>query len=128
MRFGYKGAALAGLAEILSAILTGMPYCSQLPGMAGPDFSTPRHLGHFFLVIDPKRFVSKEIYDLAIREYLADLRGQPARSDNRVMAPGDREWAVEVERCEQGIPVAASLQANFAELAGRLHIPPPQYK
>ncbi len=127
MRFGYKGAALAGLAEILSAVLTGMPHCSRLLGMIGPDLSTPRHLGHFFLVIDPKRFVSKEIYDIAIRAYLGDLRGQPSRDGTRVMAPGDREWAVESERLEKGIPVAASLQATFAGLADRLHIPQLRY-
>lgn len=122
IRFGFKGAALAGTAEVLSAVMTGMPHCSRLLGMGGPDFSTPRHLGHCFIVIDPKRFVSAEVYEAGMHAYLSDLRAQPSRPDTRVMAPGDREWAVEAERRERGIPVSEPLAQAFDELADRLRI------
>ena len=122
-RYGYKGAALASMAEILSAIMTGMPHCSRLLGMGGPDFSTPRHLGHFFIVIDPKRFISAELYETAMRAYLIDLRSQRARAGSQVLAPGDREWAIEAQRREQGIPISKPLAQEFDRLADRLHIP-----
>jgi ureidoglycolate dehydrogenase (NAD+) len=120
--YGYKGAALASMAEVLSAVLTGMPHCSRLLGMAGPDFSTPRHLGHFFIVIDPQRFVSPERFRLAMATYLQDLRSQPARPNTRVMAPGDREWAIEAERARLGIPISAPLAEAFDVLADQLGI------
>jgi ureidoglycolate dehydrogenase (NAD+) len=123
MRFGYKGAALAGMAEVLSSVVTGMPHCSRLLGMAGPDFSTPRHLGHFFIVIQPTRFVPEQIYDAAMHSYLLDLRNQPSRPGTHVMAPGDREWAVEAERLVKGIPIHSALETAFAQLADQLHIP-----
>lgn len=122
LRYGYKGAALASMAEVLSAVMTGMPHCSQLLGMAGPDFSAPRHLGHFFIVIDPKRFVSAYLYDAAMRAYLSDLRAQPARPGTQVMAPGDREWAIEAQRLEHGIPISEPLWKEFDRLADRFHI------
>ncbi len=122
MRYGYKGAALASIVEVLSAVITGMPHCSRLPGMAGPDLSTHRRLGHFFIVIDPHRFVSPEIYSMGMEAYLHDLRTQAGRQGMKVMAPGDREWAVEEDRQRQGIPIADQLKIDLDELADSLGI------
>jgi len=127
IRYGYKGAALASVAEILSAVMTGMPHCSRLLSMAGPDFSTPRHLGHFFIVIDPARFIPTAIYEAAMRAYLSDLRSQPTREGGKLMAAGDREWQVEAERREHGIPISESLAQGFDKLAAELHITRLQY-
>ena len=127
IHYGYKGAALASMVEVLSAIITGMPYCSRLPGMAGPDLSTHRRLGHFFIVIDPSRFVSPEIYGVAMAAYLRDLRTQAAREGTTVMAPGDREWTIEEDRRRQGIPIASQLKIDLDDLADRLGIERLQY-
>lgn len=122
-RYGYKGAALASMVEVLSAVLTGMPHCSRLLGMAGPDFKTHRCLGHFFLVIDPDRFVSREVYRRGMLAYLSDLRSQVGRSDTaKPMAPGDREWSTEKERQSLGIPVAHQLKADLDSLAAELGV------
>ena len=102
--------------------MTGMPHCTRLLGMAGPDLVTPRRLGHFFIVIDPSRFVSPEVYSLAMEAYLRDLRAQPGQKQTKVMAPGDREWAVEEERQLHGIPVGDQLKVDLDELADGLGI------
>jgi LDH2 family malate/lactate/ureidoglycolate dehydrogenase len=117
INYGYKGAALASMVEVLSAVMTGMPHCSRLLGMAGPDFVTHRHLGHFFIVIDPSRFVSSEVYNQAMDAYLRDLRAVKGRKEMKVMAPGDREWAVEEDRQLHGIPVADQLKIDLDQLA-----------
>ena len=126
--FGYKGAGLAGMLEILSAVMTGSPHCSALLAMTGPDLATPRRLGHFFIVIDPDRFVPRAIYDAGMAAYLGDLRATPNRPGATVMAPGDREWRVEAERLKNGIPVAPALRTSFAKLADELGIAPPRYR
>ena len=120
--YGYKGAALASMVEVLSSILSGMPYCSQLPAMAGPDFTTRRRISHFFIVIDPGRYVSSELYSTGMQAYLRDLRGQPARKGKKVLAPGDREWDVTEDRTEWGIPVASQLKKDLDSLADSLDI------
>ena len=122
MLYGYKGAGLASMIEILCAVMTGSPYCSQLPAMKGPDFSTPRRLGHFFLVIDYRRFVSPQIYEAGMRAYLHDLRSQPAKAGRKVMAPGDREWAVMRERKDRGIPIMARLREELDLLSDDLGV------
>lgn len=127
MSFGFKGAGLAGVLEILSAVITGSPHCSALPGMAGPDLSTPRRLGHLFIVLDPERFVPRAVYEAGMAAYLGDLRATSSRPGATVMAPGDREWTIEAERLASGIPVSAALRKAFDQLARDVGVAPPSY-
>ncbi|WP_245410888.1 Ldh family oxidoreductase [Microvirga flavescens] len=105
--FGFKGAGLAGLVTILSAILTGATPDHLVPPMNPEDGNWQRHdIGHFCLAIDPERFVPRAIYDALMSQYLSGLRGSPvARPDAPILAPGDREWRVKEERGRLGIPV-----------------------
>jgi LDH2 family malate/lactate/ureidoglycolate dehydrogenase len=104
--FGFKGAALAGMVTLLSAVLTGGTLDHLMIRMAETDdFETPRRMGHFCLAIDPDRFAGRTLFDEAITRYLADLRASAVREGQSVMAPGDREWAVEAERKRTGIPI-----------------------
>jgi LDH2 family malate/lactate/ureidoglycolate dehydrogenase len=119
-RFGFKGAGLAAMIEVLSAALTGMGHCSRLLPMAGPDMATPRRLGQYYVVIDPDAFVPRPVYEGGIAAYLADLRATPARPGKRVLAPGDREWACEAERNATGIPLAPALLQEFQQIAADL--------
>ena len=121
--YGYKGAALAGMCEVLSAAVTGMAFSHQLLAINSPDLATPRKLGHFFLVMRPEAFISTDTYEEQIAAYLADLRNQSAVSGAQVMAPGDREWEVLRERQSTGIPVDPFLWASLAEIASTLNVP-----
>jgi LDH2 family malate/lactate/ureidoglycolate dehydrogenase len=104
--FGYKGAGLAGLATVLSAVLTGATLDHELiPMFRTDDFKTPRNLGHFCLAIDPERLVGRRAYDEVMARYLKALRETPARAGQQIMAPGDREWATEAVRGRDGIPI-----------------------
>ena len=107
--YGYKGAALAGVATLFSALLTGTTLDGDfIPMYGGPggDISTPRNMGHFVLVIDPDKFVGREMFGMMMTRYLASLRGAAVRPGaERVMAPGDREWEEVARREAEGVPV-----------------------
>src|SRR5690606_38785075 len=111
------GASLASLMELPSAELTGMPPCSRLIAMGGPDLSPPRRRGHLFIVINPPVFVPRAVYVLGMAAYLADLRAAEGRAGQVVMAPGDREWAFRRERRRDGIPLPASLVEEYLSIA-----------
>ncbi len=119
-RFGFKGAGLAAVMEVLSAALTGMGHCTRLLPMSGPDMSTPRRLGQFYIVINPDRFVPRPLYEAGIAAYLTDLRASPAKPGEKVMAPGDREWACRETRSADGILVAPPLHEEFMQIAHEL--------
>lgn len=120
--YGYKGAGLAGLCEVLCSALTGMAFSHQLLAINGPDLSTPRHLGHFFLVMRVDAFIDRELYDQQLEVYLADLRKQESAPGTKVMAPGDREWDVRVKRKAEGIPVDPPLWDNLRSIAADLGV------
>jgi ureidoglycolate dehydrogenase (NAD+) len=116
--FGYKGAGLAGLVSLLSAVLTGGTLDHDMrPMFRTDDFHTRRNLGHFCLALDPDRFVGRAAYDDAMARYLAALRATPGRAGERVLAPGDREWETEAQRLRAGIPIDRETAA-FLELTG----------
>ncbi|MDO5643143.1 MAG: Ldh family oxidoreductase [Paracoccus sp. (in: a-proteobacteria)] len=123
--FGFKGAALAGVAEIFSAVLSGMKLSFDIANMDGPDFSRPRGLGAFVMALNPDAFLDRAAFDAGMRRYLAQLRGSTPREGARVMAPGDREWAVAATRRASGVTLDPATTEAFAALAARFGIAAP---
>lgn len=117
--FGFKGAGLAGFAEILSAVFSGMKLSFDILPMNGPDISTPRGLGAFVLALKPGAFVSEETFQAGMQRYVEVLRTSPAREGLTVMAPGDREWRVAREREQIGVPLDPATREAFCALAER---------
>ncbi|WP_353646799.1 Ldh family oxidoreductase [Mesorhizobium sp. WSM2239] len=117
--FGFKGAGLAGLAEIFSAVLSGMKLSAELLPMSGLDISTPRKLGAFMMALRPEAFVDRARFDDGMHRYLEMLRNSPARAGEKVMAPGDREWAQAERRARDGIPIDPETEEAFRRLAHR---------
>ncbi|RCS22746.1 Ldh family oxidoreductase [Phyllobacterium salinisoli] len=115
--FGFKGSGLAGLVEILSAVLSGMKLSFDIAPMAGPDLSTPRGMGAFVLAIRPDAFADRETFQNGMRRYVETLRNSPARAGASVLAPGDREWAKADRREAGGIPIDPETERVFRELS-----------
>jgi LDH2 family malate/lactate/ureidoglycolate dehydrogenase len=117
--FGFKGAALAGLAEIFSAVLTGMRLSFDIAPMGGPDFATPREMGAFVLAVKPEAFVERETFERGMTRYLTRLRASRHRPGAEVMAPGDREWKVAKEREQNGVTLDPATASDFSALSER---------
>jgi ureidoglycolate dehydrogenase (NAD+) len=122
---GHKGAALASMVEVLSSALTGMMHGYRLISMEGPDMSTPRRLGHFFLVLNPAAFVPIAVYDDLIANYLLDLRSQAGVSGFAVLAPGDKEAHELEQRRHTGIPLSAETWTSLKDFALRFGVEAP---
>ncbi|HSP31336.1 MAG TPA: Ldh family oxidoreductase [Halomonas sp.] len=122
--FGFKGAGLGGMVEVLSSMLSGMQHGFKLLPMGGPDMSTPRGVGHFFLVMKPDAFVEEGTFARGLADYLADLRAQPATHGAQVMAPGDREWRCQAKRDAEGIPLDSANQLAYADIAKQYRVTP----
>jgi LDH2 family malate/lactate/ureidoglycolate dehydrogenase len=115
--YGYKGAGLAGMAEVFAAVLTGGGLSHELLPMGGPDFSTPRNLGAFVVAIDPDAFAGAQAVARSMARYLDALRSSPPVQGGRVMAPGDREWEAAARRRNEGVPLDTETINAFAGLA-----------
>jgi len=115
--FGFKGAGLAGIAEIFSAVLSGMKLSTELLPMGGPDKTTPRGLGAFVMAFKPDAFVDPETFEAGMTRYVDGLRNSPPREGGEVLAPGDREWREADRRAAHGIPLDPHTAMAFARLA-----------
>jgi LDH2 family malate/lactate/ureidoglycolate dehydrogenase len=120
--FGFKGAGLGGVAEIFSAVMTGMRISPDLMSMDDPDMSTPRELGAFIIALDPSAFVGMELFIAGMGHYLTQLRDSPHREGARVMAPGDREWEEAERRHADGIPIDPATARAFADIAAQTSV------
>ncbi len=103
--YAYKGAGIAAMIDILCSAFTGMGHGATFASFGGPDFSQPIPIGHFFLIFDPKFFQPLAAFDDRMAAFTGDLRSQPARPGQKVMAPGDIENAEAEKRRRNGIPI-----------------------
>ncbi len=122
--YAYKGAALAGMVEVLSCALTGMALSTSLLSMNGPDFHTPRRLGQFFLALKPDAFVEPAVFEQQMTDYLAHLRHAEPSEGGKVMAPGDREWSRAEQRLRDGIPLDEANVMAYADIARQFDVAP----
>ncbi len=122
--FGFKGAGLAGVAEVLSAVMNVMNLSEDVLPMGGPDLSTPRKMGAFVMAMRVDAFGPRGAVEEKMATYLERLRNSPAQPGETVMAPGDREWQVADERAKHGTTLDPDTRAAFARLAERFGIAP----
>lgn len=122
--FGFKGAGLAGVAEVLSAVMNAMTLSEDVLPMGGPDLSTPRRMGAFVMAMRVDAFASRAAVDETMARYLEKLRNSAALPGEKVMAPGDREWAVADERDRNGTTLDPDTRTAFAALAERFGLAP----
>lgn len=123
--YGYKGAGLAGMVEILSSVITGMGLSFELKGMVEAEMTQPRHLGSYVAALSPDAFIDRADFNAAMKRYRNALRASPARTGEQVMAPGDREWAECDRRMREGIPIDPETAGAFALLSSQFGIDPP---
>lgn len=112
--FGYKGAGLAGLTEVLGGILTGMRLSSDQDGLALGDTK----VGHFVMAIDPTLFMTLEAFGLGVQTYIERFKAQPG-----TYAAGGPEWEHRRRREAEGIPLPDGLYAELADAAARAGVP-----
>jgi LDH2 family malate/lactate/ureidoglycolate dehydrogenase len=124
--YGYKGAGLAVMVDILCSAFTGMLHGARLPSFSSAAVTRPARLGHFFLVFDPGVFQSESGFQERMEEFLGDLRGQAARPGQKVMAPGDPEWAELADRTAHGVPIDAATWAALGDFARTCGCTPPE--
>lgn len=103
--FGYKGAGLAGMAEVLGGVLTGMRLSAEQNGLALGDTG----LGHFVMAVDPTLFMTLEAFGARLEDYIAQFSAQPG-----TYAAGGPEWQRRRERETSGIPLPPSLHAELS--------------
>ena len=118
----HKGYGLGVIAQILSGALAGASFSPVRDRTQAKD--EPFNLGHFFLAIDPKRFVPDGDFGAAMDEILDVLRAtRPADSSQPVLVPGDPEFDTHQQRSLEGVPLPQTLTSQIKDIAKRADVP-----
>ncbi|MGE0503400.1 MAG: Ldh family oxidoreductase [Rhizobiaceae bacterium] len=120
---GYKGTSIALVVGILSALLSGAAYGTELGDLtkgatAGAD-------GQFVLVLNVAAFEDVRRFKARIDGIVRQIHAsQPAPGVSRILVPGER--AAESERLyrSEGIPLTAATRQALADIAARVGVDP----
>ncbi len=101
----HKGYGLAIALDILGGVLTGSGFATGVKSLV-QQWQEPQHVGHFFIAIDPTRFLPWEEFSARMNACFRILRGaQRIDPETAILIPGDAEAALEKERMVRGIPL-----------------------
>ena len=122
---GHKGFALALVIEVLAGVLSGAGIGSEV-GSLFFDYERPQQTGHFFLAIDPCRFLPAAEFDRRLRFLMGWIRSA-ARADGAGPGhlPGERGRAELHRHRVHGITLVSSVAAALVEAACEYGVDPP---
>jgi LDH2 family malate/lactate/ureidoglycolate dehydrogenase len=118
----HKGVGLAMVFEILSAVLSGNQFSTDIPSIVNePNKSADSSI--FIIAIDPRAFGAEGEFPRRMREYVEHIESSPPLDPkNPPRYPGRREGQLWEERSSKGIPVSPAGMAKFADIAKKLKI------
>ncbi|MGM0432756.1 MAG: Ldh family oxidoreductase [Spirochaetota bacterium] len=120
---GYKGYGYAMVVEILSAALQDGSYMKALNGFDEEGNKMPYPLGHFFIAIDPEKFMGLETFKRVAGNICREVRNsQVAPNAERIYTAGEKEHIAWGYRKELGCPVPKTLQNVMVELRDRFQL------
>ncbi len=91
--------------DILSGILTGAGFSTGVKSLL-QQWEEPQHIGHFFIAIDPSRFMKWEVFSDRMRQLCVSIRNAPRADPKKpIFIPGEPEAQMERDRRANGIPL-----------------------
>lgn len=123
----HKGYALGSIVDIFSAVLSGAsygPWAPPFPAYVPMPASMPGvGLGHFFGAMRTDAFRPASEFAEHMDNWITRFRNAtPAPGCEKVLIPGDPEREHELERQQQGIPIADSLIAELVAVGKQLGV------
>ena len=112
----YKGYGLGLLIDILCGAFTG----------AGGANTISRANGIFLLLLKPDLFVGRGEYLDTVEGIVKFVQGSlPREGFDRILLPGDPEYAMMEERTRDGIPLYLATMVRLKKVADDLKVPFP---
>lgn len=114
---GYKGSGLSMAVDILSGVLTGAGFLTEVSSWSENPGAASR-LGHFFLLLDPDRLVGRNAFASAMDRFKEIVLSTPSASSSPpVVLPGQLEQTRRRAAIEGGVTIPADLFASITRLA-----------
>jgi LDH2 family malate/lactate/ureidoglycolate dehydrogenase len=119
---GYKGYGLAMVVDILSAVLSGASFASQIIPWQNVR-TDAANIGHFFSVWRVDAFMPVDEFKNRMDEMIRLMREAPkAKGQERIYIPGEKEFEIAEQRRKAGIPVHHKVVDTLREIGGEIGV------
>jgi LDH2 family malate/lactate/ureidoglycolate dehydrogenase len=116
---GHKGYAVAVIMDMLSGVLTGSGFGSQIHGPR--QFEHRSNVGHLMIVLDIARFQPLEDFGRRVEAQIAELKSVPlAQGADEIFYPGEIEGRKDEENRRDGLMLPKATLADLRRLAAEL--------
>jgi LDH2 family malate/lactate/ureidoglycolate dehydrogenase len=123
---GHKGYGLALMIEALSALATGAAATAEVGGWMFGDPSVPTNHGAAFFALDVVAMAGASEFSARVRRLIDEIHAAPtAEGVDRVLVPGEREWANRRFALSEGIALPTDVVATLSPLSAELGLSPP---
>ena len=123
---GPKGSAISFIIDIFCGVLTGAAFASHLNTLE--DLSTVQNVGHVLVALRTDLFLPDHVFRERMDAILQMLKASPpAPGTQRVLVPGEIEFAHEATAMARGIALAAPVSTRLTTFGAELGVtfPPP---
>ena len=113
---GHKGYALAMMVDVLSGVLTGSGFLSQVHS----PYKTAEksNCGHFMIAINIEAFQPLAQFNARMEEYIAELKSVPlAQGHDEVFYPGEMEANHDIANRRDGLALPEDTLVDLARIA-----------
>jgi ureidoglycolate dehydrogenase (NAD+) len=122
---GHKGYGLALWAEILSAVLPGGPMTWQVGSWIFDPLDKPSRHNAAFMAIDVAAISPPEKFAQRIQALIDEIHAATsAEGVERVVVPGEREWALHRQALKEGISLPEDVVAKLRLVAADCGLQP----
>lgn len=112
---GHKGFGLAMLVDVLSAILTNLPFGTNIPDF-NKAIDSESKLGQFFILINPDIYSSLDTFLTNMSKMVEDLHNiEPYDINEPVVVPGEKSRKRYLNNQKQGIPISKKVYNYLKE-------------
>lgn len=127
---GHKGFGLAMMVDMLCGVLSGSAFGSDVNNLKREvpegEIAAPR-VGHFFLALDPERFMSSEELQQRVSDFQTMLRDSPKALDQTtIFIHGEKERIRAAMHERDGVPIAENVLSTLREIAASCGVKPPK--
>ena len=121
---GHKGAGLAIAVEVLTGVLGGAAFLSQITPRGRKDTAAKSDApSHCCLAINIDAFMPLAQFGLRMADFIADLKDNPlSEGTGQIWLPGEKMDRTKRECEANGIPLETEVQEHLAQWARRLGV------
>jgi LDH2 family malate/lactate/ureidoglycolate dehydrogenase len=113
---GHKGYAIAMMVDVLSGVLTGSGFLSQVHSPYKTDEKS--NCGHFMIAIDITKFMPLADFNARMEQYIAEIKSVPlAKGYDEVFYPGEMEANNNIANRRDGLQLPEDTLADLARIA-----------